>query len=63
MLAHGLFGCLFFGALTAKVLVVRSPRMPKLALPALGAVVFTALTALWLTSSFWYFRSIDFPGV
>lgn len=63
VLAHGLFGCLFFGALTAKVLVVRSPRMPKLALPVLGAVVFTALTALWLTSSFWYFRSIDFPGV
>jgi hypothetical protein len=31
VLVHGLFGCLFFGALTAKVLVVRTPKMPRLA--------------------------------
>lgn len=63
VLVHGLFGCLFFGALTAKVLVVRTPKMPKLALPALGGVVFTALTVLWLTSAFWFFRTVDFPGI
>lgn len=63
VLVHGLFGCLFFGALTAKVLVVRAGRMPKLALPILGGIVFTALTAIWLTSSFWFFTTVDFPGV
>jgi len=25
--------------------------------------VFTALTAIWLTSSFWFFTTVDFPGV
>jgi hypothetical protein len=63
VLAHGLFGCLFFGALTAKVLVVRAKAMPKLALPVLGGIVFTALTALWLTSALWFFTTVDFPGI
>lgn len=63
VLAHGLFGCLFFGALTAKVLVVRAKRMPRLALPVLGGIVFTALTGIWLTSSFWFFTTVDFPGI
>ena len=63
VLVHGLFGCLFFGALTAKVLVVRTPKMPKLALPVLGGVVFTALTVLWLTSAFWFFTTVEFPGI
>ena len=63
VLVHGLAGCLFFGALTAKVLVVRTPRMPKLALPVLGGVVFTALTVLWLTSALWFFTTVDFPGI
>lgn len=63
VLLHGLFGCLFFGALTAKILVVRASGMPKLALPVLGGVVFTALTVLWLTSSVWFFTNVEFPGV
>lgn len=63
VLVHGLFGCLFFGALTANVLVVRTPKMPKLALPVLGGVVFTALTVLWLTSAFWFFTTVEFPGI
>ncbi len=63
VLAHGLSGCLFFGALTAKVLVVRTPTMPRMALPVLGGVVFTALCSLWLTSSVWFFTTVDFPGI
>ena len=59
---HGTFGCLFFGALTAKVLVVRAAGMPKLALPVVGGVVFTALTVVWLTSSVWFFTNVEFPG-
>jgi hypothetical protein len=48
---------------TAKVQVVRTPKMAKLALPVLGGVVFTALTVLWLTSAFWFFTKVDFPGI
>lgn len=62
VLVHGLAGCFFFGALTSKVLVVRTRRMPSWALPALGGAVFTALTAVWLTSALWFFTTVEFPG-
>ena len=54
---HSIFGCLFFGAFTTKVLVVRSRRMPGWALPAVGATLFTVLVLIWLTSSLWFFRT------
>ena len=63
VLIHGTFGCLFFGAITAKVLFVRSADMPRLVLPIIGGLVFTSLTVLWLTSSFWFFTTVEFPGV
>src|SRR5712692_3854571 len=43
VLVHGTAGCFFFGALAAKVLVVRTKRMPGWALPVLGGAVFSAL--------------------
>ena len=55
---HSIFGCLFFGAFTTKVLVVRSRRMPGWALPAVGATLFTVLVLIWLTSSLWFFRKV-----
>jgi len=55
---HSIFGCLFFGAFTTKVLVVRSRRMPGWALPVVGATLFTVLVLIWLTSSLWFFRTI-----
>jgi hypothetical protein len=63
VLVHGLAGCFFFGALTAKILVVRTRRMPSWALPVLGGAVFTGLTAVWITSSLWFFTNVDFPGL
>ncbi|MEV6343713.1 DUF6529 family protein [Actinoplanes sp. NPDC051851] len=53
-LIHSLAGCLFFGAFTAKMLALPRPGLPWWALPLLGGVVFTTLTALWLTSSLWF---------
>jgi Family of unknown function (DUF6529) len=57
---HGLAGTVFFGALSAKVLLVRSRGLPGWALPIAGGVVFTALIGLWLTSSFWFFTTSGF---
>lgn len=54
---HSVVGCAFYGAFTTKVLVVRSKRMPGWALPVVGAVLFTLLVLLWLTSSLWFFRT------
>lgn len=57
-LAHSILGCMFYGAFATKVLVVRSQRMPRWALPVVGAVLFTVLVLLWLTSSLWFFRTV-----
>lgn len=62
ILVHGLAGCFFFGALAAKVLVVRSRNMPGWALPVLGGALFTAIVTVWLTSAFWFFTNVSFPG-
>ncbi len=59
---HSLFGCAFYGAFAMKVLAVRSTRLPGLALPVLGGLVFTLLTGLWLTSSLWFFHHTSFPN-
>jgi Family of unknown function (DUF6529) len=55
---HSVLGCAFYGAFATKILVVRSRRMPGWALPAAGAVLFTALVLIWLTSSLWFFTEI-----
>ncbi|MGH8874336.1 MAG: DUF6529 family protein [Acidimicrobiia bacterium] len=62
VLVHSLAGCLFFGALAAKVLVVRSSGLPDWALPLIGGTVFTALVVVWLTSALWFFTTVEFPG-
>ena len=56
VLVHSLFGCFFYGAFAAKMLVLRA-RTPKWTLPVLGGAVFAALTALWLTASVWFFAT------
>ncbi|MFD8302270.1 DUF6529 family protein [Streptomyces sp. NPDC059690] len=54
---HSLLGCFFFGVFSAKMLLLRSERLPGWLLPLVGGLVFTALTLLWLTSAFWFFRT------
>lgn len=64
VLVHSIAGCAFYGVFTTKMLVLKSSRpLPRLALPIGGAVLFTLLVLLWLTSSLWFFRTIGFPGV
>jgi hypothetical protein len=57
ILVHGIAGCFFFGALTAKVIVVETKRWPKWVLPTLGGCLFAALTLIWITSALWYFKT------
>ncbi|NUP18177.1 MAG: hypothetical protein HOZ81_19245 [Streptomyces sp.] len=57
VLWHSLLGCFFFGAFSAKMLLLRSERLPGWLLPIVGGLVFTALTILWLTSALWFFRT------
>jgi hypothetical protein len=62
VLAHSLLGCAFYGALAAKVLVVRSRSLPGWLLPVAGGTLFTVLVGVWLTSAFWFFTTVEFPG-
>ena len=59
---HSLFGCLFYGAFAAKVIIVRSKHMPNWALPVVGGTAFTLLVLLWYSSALWYFNGYRLPG-
>jgi len=59
-LAHSLLGCFFYGAIAAKVLIVRLHHFPRWVLPSAGGLVFAGLIALWYTSSLWFFTTVDF---
>jgi len=53
---HSLLGSAIYGAVVAKVLIVRSGnRIPGWELPVAGGVLFAILLGLWLTSSLWFF--------
>ncbi|TXS45666.1 hypothetical protein EAO75_22875 [Streptomyces sp. uw30] len=54
---HSLLGCFFFGAFSAKMLLIRSERLPGWLLPIVGGAVLTALAIVWLTSALWFFRT------
>ena len=55
VLAHSLAGCFFYGAFAAKMLLLGRGGGPRWALPVFGGLVFTVLTAVWLTSAVWFF--------
>lgn len=60
VLFHSLLGCFFYGAFTAKMLLLTRRGMPGWSIPLIGGLVFTALFGLWLTSSLWFFATIGF---
>ena len=57
VLLHSIFGCLFFGAFTVKMLILPKKGLPGWVLPFMGALVFTALVLIWLTSAYWFFST------
>ena len=57
VLIHSLLGCAFFGFFAIKMLILPKQDAPGWLLPTLGAVVFTALTGVWLSSAYWFFTT------
>ena len=55
VLIHSLLGSALYGAVVAKVLIVRSSRYAAWVLPAVGGLLFSILLGLWLTSALWFF--------
>jgi hypothetical protein len=58
---HSLAGCFFYGAFAAKVLIVRSRRLPGWALPVAGGLLVTLVAVLWYTSALWFFDGSRLP--
>jgi hypothetical protein len=57
VLIHSILGCLFFGSFTVKMLILPKRELPSWLLPVVGALVFTALVGVWLTSAYWFFST------
>ena len=57
VLIHALLGCFFFGAFTAKMLLLSYKDLPGWVLPVAGGALFCGLVGLWLTSSLWFFTT------
>ena len=62
VIVHAVLGCVFYGALTAKLLALRIRQLPSWTLPVLGGSLVVMLLAIWTTSSLWYFTNVAFPG-
>src|SRR5437763_5392660 len=60
---HSVVGCFFYGAFAAKVIVVRSRRLPGWALPVAGGTMVTLVVVLWYSAALWYFNNFDSPGL
>ena len=58
---HSIAGCFFYGAFTAKVLLVRSRRLPGWALPVAGGMLAVIAGVLWYTSALWYDNGYQLP--
>ena len=58
---HSIAGCFFYGAFTAKVLLVHSRRLPGWALPAAGGTLAIIVGILWYTSALWYYNGYQLP--
>jgi hypothetical protein len=58
---HSLAGCFLYGAFAAKVLLVRSRRLPGWVLPVAGGTLVTVVVVLWYTAALWYFHGFGLP--
>lgn len=60
---HSVAGCAFYGAFVAKVLVVRSRRLPGFVLPVTGALLVVGIALLWYTAALWVLDGYCVPGL
>ncbi|MDX6666911.1 MAG: hypothetical protein QOK04_291 [Solirubrobacteraceae bacterium] len=58
---HAFAGCFFYGAFAAKVVIVRSKRLPGWTLPVAGGTLISVVAVLWYTAALWYFDNFKVP--
>jgi Family of unknown function (DUF6529) len=54
VLIHSILGCLVYGAFVTKIIALHSRSTPGWLLPLAGALLFTVIVAVVLTSAVWY---------
>ncbi|MFF9207568.1 MULTISPECIES: DUF6529 family protein [unclassified Streptomyces] len=59
---HSVAGCALYGAFVAKVLVVRSRRLPAWMLRAAGSLLFGPIGLLWYSAALWALNGFTVPG-
>ncbi|MFH9467591.1 DUF6529 family protein [Streptomyces clavifer] len=59
---HSFTGCALYGAFVAKVIVLRSRRLPGWLLPAVGALLVLGVALLWYTAALWALNGNSVPG-
>jgi Family of unknown function (DUF6529) len=52
---------MFYGAFAAKMLIVRSSRLPGWALPLAGGSLVTLIVVIWYSGALWYFAGFHLP--
>jgi hypothetical protein len=57
VLFHSLFGCFFYGAFVAKMLLLTRKGLAPWVIPIAGGLVFFGLIFTWLTSALWFFQT------
>ena len=57
VLFHSLFGCFFYGAFVAKMLLLTRKGLAPWVIPIAGGLVFFGLVFVWLTSALWFFQT------
>jgi hypothetical protein len=61
VVAHGVAGCVFYGAYASKMLGLRMRGLPARTLPVLGGIVVGCVVLLWLTAALWFFTRSGLP--
>jgi plastocyanin len=63
VVVHALAGCFFYGAFAAKIVIVRSKRLPGWTLPVAGGTLITIVVLLWYSAALWYYNDFNSPGL
>jgi hypothetical protein len=58
---HSLAGCFLYGAFAAKILLVRTRRLPGWVIPAVGGMLAVLVGVLWYSSALWYYNGYQLP--
>lgn len=58
---HAAAGCFFYGAFAAKIVTVRSKRLPGWTLPVAGGTLLSVVVLLWYTAALWYYDDFKVP--